>query len=212
MDCADVRADVFQHVTLMCTFVPNFKIKKRHLIVFTLEFTMYFSILTLALLSNVMSFPVRQILSALQKDELSRRQRLRSKLEQVIDTMALTSWGPLLSLGPALADLMAPPPSHSHTRIKLTDCNDRSSTLETLQPRVEILIHHFLWTRHTPECLPGRDVRPIGLVCFFFVWFRSVCWATVVLLLTKDVLYYEPEDLNVYERTRAVNFHQLRLV
>ncbi|XP_051962404.1 plexin-A1-like [Xyrauchen texanus] len=32
-----------------------------------------------------------EILSALQKDELSRRQRLRSKLEQVIDTMALTS-------------------------------------------------------------------------------------------------------------------------
>lgn len=86
-----MRADVFQRVTLMCTFVPNFKIKKGHLIVFTLEFTMYFSILTLALLSNVMSFSVRQILSALQKDELSRRQRLRSKLEQVIDTMALTS-------------------------------------------------------------------------------------------------------------------------
>uniref|UniRef100_A0A672MPR7 Plexin A1 n=1 Tax=Sinocyclocheilus grahami TaxID=75366 RepID=A0A672MPR7_SINGR len=32
-----------------------------------------------------------EILSALQKDELARRQRLRSKLEQVIDTMALTS-------------------------------------------------------------------------------------------------------------------------
>ncbi|KAI2649564.1 Plexin-A1 [Labeo rohita] len=31
------------------------------------------------------------ILSALQKDELARRQRLRSKLEQVIDTMALAS-------------------------------------------------------------------------------------------------------------------------
>lgn len=35
-----------------------------------------------------------QILSALQKDEQSRRQRLRGKLEQVIDTMALASWGP----------------------------------------------------------------------------------------------------------------------
>lgn len=34
-----------------------------------------------------------QILSALQKDEQSRRQRLRGKLEQVIDTMALASWG-----------------------------------------------------------------------------------------------------------------------
>ncbi|XP_059397405.1 plexin-A1-like isoform X1 [Carassius carassius] len=32
-----------------------------------------------------------EILSALQKDELARRQRLRSKLEQVIDTMALAS-------------------------------------------------------------------------------------------------------------------------
>ncbi|KAM9855098.1 plexin-A1 [Aulostomus maculatus] len=32
-----------------------------------------------------------EILSALQKDEQSRRQRLRGKLEQVIDTMALTS-------------------------------------------------------------------------------------------------------------------------
>ncbi|XP_030623517.1 plexin-A1 [Chanos chanos] len=32
-----------------------------------------------------------EILSALQKDEQARRQRLRSKLEQVIDTMALTS-------------------------------------------------------------------------------------------------------------------------
>lgn len=32
-----------------------------------------------------------QILSALQKDEQSRRQRLRGKLEQVIDTMALAS-------------------------------------------------------------------------------------------------------------------------
>lgn len=35
-----------------------------------------------------------QILSALERDEQARRQRLRSKLEQVIDTMALTSWGP----------------------------------------------------------------------------------------------------------------------
>lgn len=35
-----------------------------------------------------------QILSALQKDDQSRRQRLRGKLEQVIDTMALASWGP----------------------------------------------------------------------------------------------------------------------
>ncbi|KAI7794358.1 putative plexin-A1-like [Triplophysa rosa] len=32
-----------------------------------------------------------EIMSALQKDELARRQRLRSKLEQVIDTMAMTS-------------------------------------------------------------------------------------------------------------------------
>lgn len=32
-----------------------------------------------------------QILSALERDEQARRQRLRSKLEQVIDTMALTS-------------------------------------------------------------------------------------------------------------------------
>ena len=32
-----------------------------------------------------------QILSALERDEQSRRQRLRSKLEQVIDTMALAS-------------------------------------------------------------------------------------------------------------------------
>lgn len=38
-----------------------------------------------------------QILSALERDEQSRRQRLRSKLEQVIDTMALTSWGPSTS-------------------------------------------------------------------------------------------------------------------
>lgn len=38
-----------------------------------------------------------QILSALQKDEQSRRQRLRGKLEQVIDTMALASWGPAQS-------------------------------------------------------------------------------------------------------------------
>lgn len=32
-----------------------------------------------------------QILTALQKDEPSRRQRLRGKLEQVIDTMSLAS-------------------------------------------------------------------------------------------------------------------------
>lgn len=32
-----------------------------------------------------------QILMALEKDEQARRQRLRSKLEQVVDTMALSS-------------------------------------------------------------------------------------------------------------------------
>uniref|UniRef100_A0A3P8VD90 Uncharacterized protein n=1 Tax=Cynoglossus semilaevis TaxID=244447 RepID=A0A3P8VD90_CYNSE len=32
-----------------------------------------------------------QILSALERDEQARRQRLRCKLEQVIDTMALSS-------------------------------------------------------------------------------------------------------------------------
>lgn len=32
-----------------------------------------------------------QILAALEKDEQARRQRLRSKLEQVVDTMALSS-------------------------------------------------------------------------------------------------------------------------
>lgn len=32
-----------------------------------------------------------QILTALEKDEQARRQRLRSKLEQVVDTMALSS-------------------------------------------------------------------------------------------------------------------------
>lgn len=32
-----------------------------------------------------------QILAALEKDEQARRQRLRSKLEQAIDTMALSS-------------------------------------------------------------------------------------------------------------------------
>lgn len=43
---------------------------------------------------SLISFlPCVQILSALQKDEQSRRQRLRGKLEQVIDTMALSSWG-----------------------------------------------------------------------------------------------------------------------
>lgn len=32
-----------------------------------------------------------QILTALEKDEQARRQRLRGKLEQVVDTMALSS-------------------------------------------------------------------------------------------------------------------------
>lgn len=35
--------------------------------------------------------PPLQILVALEKDEQARRQRLRSKLEQVVDTMALSS-------------------------------------------------------------------------------------------------------------------------
>lgn len=43
--------------------------------------------------SLICFLPCVQILSALQKDEQSRRQRLRGKLEQVIDTMALSSWG-----------------------------------------------------------------------------------------------------------------------
>lgn len=42
---------------------------------------------------DIICFVPVQILSALQKDEQSRRQRLRGKLEQVIDTMALASWG-----------------------------------------------------------------------------------------------------------------------
>lgn len=35
--------------------------------------------------------PPAQILTALEKDEQARRQRLRSRLEQVVDTMALSS-------------------------------------------------------------------------------------------------------------------------
>lgn len=38
---------------------------------------------------SLLSLP--QILAALEKDEQARRQRLRSKLEQAIDTMALSS-------------------------------------------------------------------------------------------------------------------------
>ncbi|XP_010889788.1 plexin-A1 isoform X1 [Esox lucius] len=49
---------------------------------------------SMSALHEIYSYIVKykdEILSALQKDEQSRRQRLRSKLEQVIDTMALAS-------------------------------------------------------------------------------------------------------------------------
>lgn len=49
-------------------------------------------VLALSLTDDFLSivFPC-QILAALEKDEQARRQRLRSKLEQAIDTMALSS-------------------------------------------------------------------------------------------------------------------------
>lgn len=81
-----------------------------------------------------------QILSALERDEQARRQRLRSKLEQVIDTMALTSWGPsttssssssslLLSICcPPLSSLFSPrQQTKSPTRHQYELQTDRSS-------------------------------------------------------------------------------------
>lgn len=68
-----------------------------------------------------------QILSALERDEQARRQRLRCKLEQVIDTMALSSWGPSSSTSTSSCSLhilspfclsLSPSPSLFSTRKK----------------------------------------------------------------------------------------------
>lgn len=71
-----------------------------------------------------------QILSALERDEQARRQRLRSKLEQVIDTMALSSWGPSSSV-PTPSFHLSPSPSLLHQDNKQNSDPDNTSCKRT---------------------------------------------------------------------------------
>lgn len=67
-----------------------------------------------------------QILSALERDEQARRQRLRSKLEQVIDTMALSSWGPSNT---SISSFLFTPPLHlSLSLAPLTQTTNKTPT------------------------------------------------------------------------------------
>ena len=80
--------------------------------------------------------PLRpQILSALEQDEQARRQRLRSKLEQVIDTMALSSWGPasvsVVSFSSLLVSICLSPSLLSPRKTNFTPTPNNTDKLQT---------------------------------------------------------------------------------
>lgn len=115
-----------------------------------------------------------QILSALQKDEQSRRQRLRGKLEQVIDTMALASWGPV---EPTAGRRMASNLLMPVTFLTFDICSLLSSLTQTSPNSRGKDTDIKQQQQHTEES--GYKIPVFGLLfCFCFFAFYYSSWAT----------------------------------